>query len=185
MSLLRPYEINIVGLSDKVHEFDFELDKAFFDYFAYESIEGGEGTVHMKMDKNQRIIVCNIVINSKVTMLCDRSLEPFDEAITIEKRVVYKYGEEEAELDDDIYIITESTEKISFGEVFFDFIALEIPFKKLHPKFRTSEVEEFLDDDEEEGELIFTSGEIEEEEEVQEEKIDPRWESLKKFKTEN
>jgi uncharacterized metal-binding protein YceD (DUF177 family) len=54
----------------------------------------------------------------------------------------------------------------------YEFIALEIPMKKLHPRFQNET------DDEAEGKVIYSSGT----EASEDEPIDPRWEVLKKLK---
>ena len=53
-----------------------------------------------------------------------------------------------------------------------EFILIEIPYRKIHPKFE--------DEDEEGSNGPYYQTKIEEKE--IEEKIDPRWEGLKKFK---
>jgi len=53
----------------------------------------------------------------------------------------------------------------------YEFISLEIPIKKLHPKFRDEE------DDNGEGKIVYKS-----ESKDDDSDIDPRWEKLKKLK---
>jgi uncharacterized metal-binding protein YceD (DUF177 family) len=54
----------------------------------------------------------------------------------------------------------------------YEFIALEIPIKKLHPRFEDET------EDGTEGKIIYTSSTGQPDEET----IDPRWEKLKKLK---
>ena len=61
----------------------------------------------------------------------------------------------------------------------FEFIGLEIPMKKLHPRYSEEDDEEKDDD----VLLIYSSEEKDQtEDQENEEMIDPRWASLKKLK---
>ena len=60
----------------------------------------------------------------------------------------------------------------------FDFIALQVPMKKLHPRF-VKPLEEDVD-----GELIYTT-DPKEDKADQEPEMDPRWAALKKLTDNN
>jgi len=59
----------------------------------------------------------------------------------------------------------------------YEFIGVEIPIKKLHPRFQEEENE----DDETNGKLIYTSS-TDTTSGEDDDQIDPRWEQLKKLK---
>ena len=69
-------------------------------------------------------------------MTCDRSLEPFDFPIESKNKIVFKYGDEYQEITDEIIIIPRDTATLELGQYIYEFIALAIPLKKLHPKFQ-------------------------------------------------
>ena len=90
--------------------------------------------------------------------------------------MIYKLGHGNEELSDEIMMIDKDSQVINIADLLFEFISLEIPMKKLHPRFVT--------DEETEGELeaIYFSEEEEGESDDQEEETDPRWAALKKLK---
>lgn len=114
-------------------------------------------------------------LQGAVELECDRSLDHFDYPIKAEKVMRYRLGEDWQELSDDLMVIPRDSQTINIASLLFEFIGLEIPMKKLHPRF--------AEEDEGEDELIsiYTS-DSESEEENQEEAVDPRWEALKKLK---
>ena len=114
-------------------------------------------------------------IKGEAKLICDRSLEPFDFPVDIDSRIMFKYGEEEAELSDEIIIISRDRVSLELGQYMYEFISLSIPIKKVHPKFQDGED----DEDDNEGKLIYTS---ETESSEEEKEVDPRWEILKKLK---
>ncbi|MEO0405454.1 MAG: DUF177 domain-containing protein [Bacteroidota bacterium] len=115
------------------------------------------------------MITLHFVVKASIELECDRSLELFDHPIQVEKDLIYKYGDEDKELSEDVYVMTKGTQEINIANYLYEIINLEVPMKKLHPKFQ---------DNNEDDELIFTS----ETKEVEEKSVDPRWEALKKLK---
>ena len=169
---MKALHVNIIGLSLKAHQFDFRLDDAFFKEYGADQVTGGELVVSVVLDKKETFIEAEFRIKGHIGLVCDRSLELFDLPLDLNKRVVFKYGEEETELSDDIIVIRHDRAFLDVGQYFYEFIVLEIPMKKLHPKFWDAE-----DHDDNPGKMIYTSdpdsgGDL----------IDPRWEQLKKLK---
>jgi uncharacterized protein len=168
------FEINIIGLSNKVHTFDFELDAGFFEQYGKEILEGGLFQARVLLNKHETFIEASFEIKGTARLLCDRSLEPFDQPVSLVKKVVFKYGETASEESDEIIIIPRDQTSLELGQLMYEFICLEIPIKRLHPRFA-----EESDDDETEGSVVYRS---DAEDESESESIDPRWSQLLKLK---
>ncbi len=164
----RRYKIEIFGLSNDTHNFEFEYDSEFFSEFENSLISEGKGACKVDLVKSDSMLDLNLKIEGTVELICDRSLERFDHSITVNQEVIYKYGDKEKELSENVFVITKDTQEINISDFLYESISLEIPMKKLHPKF---------EDDSENDELIYSSDVEEENNEV-----DPRWEALKKLK---
>lgn len=184
MKELSKYNIDIYGLEDKQYDYDMESSDAFFQELDQDLIEHGHFKTHVVLNKSATMIQLNFHTQGVVTLICDRSLEPFEEPIDSNERIILKFGDHNEELTEEIEIINRNTTRINVARYLFDFIALSLPVKKIHPDLR-SEDEETEDDDETEGVLVYSSESIEEAENEEEEKIDPRWEALKKLKGSN
>ena len=167
--MAKEFNVNILGLSKSVHPFDFQLEEDFFRKYGQEVVAKGKFTAQVSLDKRETFIEADFKIKGNANLVCDRSLDEFDYPLSISKKVVFKYGEEPQEISDEIIIITQDQVQLDLGQLMYEFIALHIPMKKLHPRFR--------DDENKEG-LVYTSSPDKE----SEEKIDPRWEALKKLK---
>lgn len=177
MSLPKKYDIHIFRLPNKEHEYEYTLDKEFFTYFEHSPINEGNVKARVLLDKNDRMIRANIDLSGEVTLTCDRSLDPFQFPIDKSAQVVFKFGDHYEELDDDIYMINVEEQKLNLAQQLFELLALEIPIKKLHPRFQEEEDE----DDESVGDVIFSTGK-EKEGNGNEEAIDPRWKELLNLK---
>lgn len=172
MKPLSAFNIDIYNLKNGTHQYELEFDDSFFNHFPYGLTESGSGKVHVSFNKGPTLIEVNIVVAGKVALTCDRSLEKFDFPIAVERQVIFKFGEEEKELSDEIFMIPRDAQTLKFGQLIYEFIALEIPFKKLHPRFKG---EEWND---EEGKIVYRSEKNAEQSEVE----DPRWGALKKLR---
>ncbi|CAG5012870.1 hypothetical protein DYBT9275_05264 [Dyadobacter sp. CECT 9275] len=185
MKELSKYNIDIYGLEDKQYDYDMESGDAFFEELDQDIIEHGHFKTHVVLNKSATMLQLNFKTEGTLRLVCDRSLEPFDEAFSSNERIILKFGDRDEELTDEIEIINRNTNRINVARYIFDFIALSLPIKKIHPDLRTEEDEEEFPDDDVEAVLVYSSGEQEETEgEEKKEQIDPRWEALKKLKGE-
>ena len=169
---MKAFSVNILGLSLKTHHFEFTLDDAFFKEYGDNLVSEGNLTAVVELTKKETFIGGHLAIKGTVRLTCDRSLEQFDEPIEVDKKIVFKYGEHDEELSDEIIVIQRDRAELDLGQYLYEFIILEVPMKKIHPRLRSDE------DDEVEGKVIYTSlGE-----DSAEDPVDPRWEKLKKIK---
>ncbi len=120
------------------------------------------------MRKSESLIEGEFKIELRVTLECDRSLEAFPFDINRQEQLIFKFGDEDAELDDNIVMIHRDTQRLDLAHYIYEFIHMSIPMKRLHPRFG---------EDTDEDELIYTS---EKNDKVNE--VDPRWEQLKSLK---
>lgn len=168
------FDINIHGLETKTYEYNFEGDDSFFSVFEQEIIEGGSFKARVILEKTSTLIRLNFEIDARLKLLCDRSLEVFEEDFKINEIHIYKFGHKTEEVSDEMDMIPFGTPKINVAELIFDFVLLQVPIKKLHPRFR----DEAAGD--EDGVMIYQDQEAEKEKESTE--TDPRWAALLNLK---
>ena len=166
------YKVNIIGLSQKAHHFDFDLDDGFFKLYGTSLLAGGRFSAGIALDKRETLIEVNFQIRGVAHLVCDRSLEPFDFPLEIQRKILFKYGEEEKELSEEIILITHKKVSLDIGQFLFELIVVSLPMKRLHPKFQNEVLQES------EIQLVYSSPVDSKEEDT----IDPRWEKLKKLK---
>lgn len=170
------YSINIVGLSNKEHQFQYDFGDEFFRQYGNNLVSEGTFHVDVLLNKHETFLEAEFKIKGVAHLTCDRSLEPFDFPIENESKIVFKYGEQFQEITDEIIVIPRDTATLELGQYMYEFIALEIPLKKLHPRFQNEPEEEA----ESEGKIVYSSGTLEDNNE--DEGTDPRWNILKKLK---
>ncbi len=170
---MKDFSVNILGLSQKVHQFTFQLNDAFFNAYQNHFFSKGDFGAVVSLDKHETFIDAQFQIDGTAELVCDRSLEPYKFPIRLNEKIIFKYGEEEGELSEEIVVIARDRVNLDIGQYLHEFITLAIPMKKLHPRYH--------DDNEEvqEGKLVYTSSTSAVENDP-EQLMDPRWEQLKK-----
>nr|WP_280867308.1 DUF177 domain-containing protein [Lunatimonas salinarum] len=129
------------------------------------------------LKKQAGVIEAWFEINGTVVLTCDRSLDEYDQPLNIRERILYKYGPEEGELNEEIYLITNETAQINVAQFIYEFILLSVPAKRLHPRYQ----DEAFDDEDSEGTMVYSSAAEESDEELKPAN-NPLWEELKKLK---
>ena len=204
-NILSKYRIDIFRLENKCYVHEFEGDDTFFQALEQELIEKGHFHATVSLDKTETMIQLNYRIVGSVELTCDRSLELFDYPFDVTQRMILKFADHTEELTEELMLLDRHVQQINVAQDIFDFIGLQIPIKKLHPRFQAEEAMEvdfdddeddddiLWDEDEEEGFLVYsthTDSEDEDEEDIEEEEasdekeeyIDPRWAALKNLK---
>ena len=160
-------EIPFVGLKQGIHNFEFEIDRSFFDAFPYSIIEEGEITVELSLDKKDTLMVGEYKIKGFVVSNCATCNESFNAPINGEMMIYYKFGEEQEE-DENLVVLTSGVYKIKPEQQIYELITVSL---NANPRHKEGECnEEVLS--------LLRSYQIRDE---KKEKIDPRWDKLNKL----
>ncbi len=170
--VLKSFEIDLARLENGTHHFQFELVPDFFETFENNLVEEGYGKASLVMDKSDSMMALNFIIEVDVLLICDVSIESYRESLNCQKKHIVKFGLTNEELSDEISTIDMGMQILNVSGYIYEFVSLEIPMKKVHPRLRGQERAELVYKDE----TPFLN------DQEQENKIDPRWEVLKKIK---
>tara|TARA_E500000331_G_C17262845_1_gene715960 strand:+ start:2998 stop:3525 length:528 start_codon:yes stop_codon:yes gene_type:complete len=170
--VLKSFEINLARLENGTHHFQFELVPDFFETFENNLVEEGYGKASLVIDKSESMMALNFIIEVDVLLICDVSIESYRESLNCQKKHIVKFGLTNEELSDEISTIDMGMQILNVSGYIYEFVSLEIPMKKVHPRLRGQERAELVYKDE----TPFLN------DQEQENKIDPRWEVLKKIK---
>ncbi len=178
MDKFRNYEVVFSGLKNGKHEFQFEINKAFFELFETEQeFTNPRITADILLDKHTTFLEFWIKTSGLVTLVCDITNEEFDYPIENEIKVLVKFGEEYDDSNEEVITIPETDHAFNVAQLIYEDVILSIPMKKISPNV-----------DEEDLEILdkYSPKETEEaNDESSEETVDPRWEALKKLKDKN
>ena len=173
MDKLRNYDIVFSGQKNGKHEFQFEIDKAFFQLFDTEQ-EFTEPKIlaDVLMDKHTTFLEINIKTSGMVHLICDITNENFNHSIENDLNVLVKFGAEYDDSEEDVITIPSTDHAFNVAQLIYEVVMLSIPMKKISPNVSDEDLEIL--------EKFSPKEEVEEEP-----SIDPRWEALKKLKDKN
>ena len=163
---LKEYKIAHRGLGEGVHSFEFVMDDNFFDCF--DVTKGTKGKVNARVEivKSSLLMEVRMKIDGVVKAICDRCLEEMDLPVRGELNLYAKYGEREEGNDDDFIVLAQDEDYLDLSESLYEIYMLNYPLRVVHPEGECNE----------EMERVLEDLTIEENE-----KIDPRWDELRKL----
>lgn len=177
MKALKQFSIPFTGLKLGLHQFEFEIDKSFFDAFEYSLVKEGTLKASVELDKQETMLLLNFHIDGTIQLNCDKCLSAFAQPIEIKERQIVKFAEDDLESDDlEIIVLNRKESEIDVSEMIYELINVAIPY--------VNNCEQAGQGQSCDPEMIATleklaSGNATEDNE----KIDdPRWAALKKLK---
>lgn len=178
MKPLKEFTIPFVGLKIASHHFDFDIDKAFFEYFEYEDFNDAKVDVKVVLEKKTTLLELYFKISGIVNVNCDLTNEPYDQKIKNDFNLVVKFGNEYNDEDTDILVLPHGEYEINIQQYIYELIVLSVPIKRVHPGVKDGTLNSDIL-----KKLEELSPKIDLEKEVKEDDIDPRWNTLKKLLT--
>lgn len=123
------YDIAFVGLKEGIHEFNFKIDRSFFDNFGHSPIEQCDINVKLKFDKKKTFFLLDFQISGTVRLNCNRCNAELDYPVDNDYPVVVKIGEAESDktTDEDVIYISRSDTHLNIEQLLYEFILLTIP----------------------------------------------------------
>jgi len=100
--LLRKFDIKIQSLSNNEHSFQFDFNQELFDFFSEENeINNTTGNCKVSLNKSDIMLDVKISIDGKTELVCDRTLKKFNYQLKSDKKMLFKFGEEDEEISDE------------------------------------------------------------------------------------
>ena len=134
MGGLRQYAIPFRGLEEGRHDFNFVVDNSFFEQFESSEVKRGLVNVQVELIKHSQFLELQFDINGKITVNCDRCLEPFVTRITHQPMLYIRFGEETLEQSDELLIIADSANEVHLDQLIYEYIHLALPIQRIHPE---------------------------------------------------
>lgn len=128
------YKIPLKSLSPGVHNYEYELDKKFFDAIDGDEIKKGNVQVALAVKKTSSTYEFNFHLRGAVQIPCNRCLDEMNQEIDTQNRLIVKLGKEYSEESEEIIIIPEDEGEINIAWFLYEFIVLDIPIKHVHPQ---------------------------------------------------
>lgn len=177
MKVNKDFLIQFAGLKQGKHQFEFDIDKKFFDSFNFDEYDDVNVKVNLVLDKKSTMMELCFKHNGTVNVPCDITNEDFDLPIKGSLDLIVKFGDAFNDENDEILILPHGEYQVDISQYIYEMIILSVPTKRIHPGVKDGSIA---------PEILNKLNELapkEAEEQTEEENTDPRWDGLKKLLT--
>jgi len=177
MKKTNEYLIPFIGLKIGKHQFDYQINKKFFDEFDFDEFESCDCKVNVAFEKKPTMLELNLKHKGTVNVTCDISGEQFDLPIKSKIRLVVQFGDVFNNDNEELLILPLGEHQLDIKQYIYEMIALSIPLKRVHPGVKDGTLKsEALD-------KLKSSLVTEKKAVIKKADIDPRWDKLKQLLT--
>jgi uncharacterized protein len=166
--------VHIQGMHDGVHPFSIETPVERIDGFPTEFVESV--LVDGEISKMGRRFHIDATLEGLARLVCDRSLEEFDERIRVEIALDVIIDAERASrgsiADDDVLVIRDDDKVVNITDVVRQELLVNLPMRRVAPAYRNKELTEVFPN------LANRDASTEQ----QTDTIDERWEVLRSLR---
>lgn len=176
MKPIKEYIIPFVGLKVGNHNFEYNINQTFFDYFEFKEYNSVKIKAGVVLNKKATLLELSFKIDGYVNVNCDLTNEPYNQSITSDFDLVVKFGQTFNDDNIDILIIPHGEYEINIQQYIYELIVLAVPAKRIHPGIEDGTLN---------SDILKKLEELspKEEKDKTNEDIDPRWNTLKKLLT--
>jgi len=176
MKSTHEFLIPFIGLKLGKHQFEFNIDKKFFDLFSFEEIESCSIKATVVLEKKSTMLELQFKHKGTVYVPCDLTGEYFDLPIKSSLKLIVQFGEAFNNDNDELLILPHGEHQIDVSQYIYEMIVLSIPQKRIHPGIKDGTLET-------EALKKLKELQVKELDKNKEDNIDPRWDKLKQLLT--
>ena len=177
MKSMNEYLIPFLGLKIGKHQFEYQINKKFFEEFGFDEFESCDIKVNVVFEKKATMLELSFKHKGTVNVTCDVSGEQFDMPIKGNIKLVVQFGDAFNNDNEELLILPVGEYQLDIKQYIYEMIALSIPLKRVHPGVKDGTLKSKALD------KLNSNSVKEKQEESKEEEIDPRWDKLKQLLT--
>lgn len=175
MNIQKDFLIPFVGLKLGKHQFDYQIDKKFFDGFEFDEYNDVDIKVELVLDKKSTMLELAFKHKGTVNVPCDLTGEEFDLPIKGKLNLIVQFGDAFNNENEELLILPHGEFQVDVAQYIYEMIVLSVPSKRIHPGVKDGTLK---------TEAIEKLNELApKEQHKEEENIDPRWDKLKQLLT--
>jgi uncharacterized metal-binding protein YceD (DUF177 family) len=164
------YLISFKGLKLGEHQYNYKIDKKFFDSFTYDDYLDTDIYVDLKLVKKTTLMELVFEVKGDVLVNCDISGEEFNQPIKGKLELIVKFGEKFNNDDEVVLILPHESHSLDVSQYIYETIVLSTPVKRIHPGVLDGTLK---------SETLSKLKEFKQNIKIKNKTIDPRWDKLK------
>ena len=129
MKSLKQYSIPFTGLKIGHYQFDYDIDRSFFDEFEYSLIKDGKLKVKLDLEKQETLMILVFKIEGEIQLNCDKCLADFPSQISVSDKLIAKFSDNEDLGDnEEVMVIKKNEVEIDVSAFIYEVITLAAPY---------------------------------------------------------
>ena len=181
MNKTKEYLIPFIGLKIGKHQFEYQINNAFFEIFDYQEFNNSNIKVNVTFEKKSTIMELSFKHKGTVNVPCDMTNEEFDLPIKGKMNLIVRFGDVFNNDNEELLILPHGEFQIDIAQYIYEMIVLSVPLRRIHPGIKDGSLNtEALA---KLKELTVEKLKKDNKKEEKEENIDPRWDKLKQLLT--
>lgn len=173
MKDLKHFDISFIGLKEGNYQFEYIIEKEFFDFFNYDELNDSNVVVNLSFIKKPTMFELTFSYSGWVEVACDITNEWFHQPIKTENNLIIKFGDAFNNDNEELLILPHSEFKVNVAQYIYESIVLAVPLKRIHPGVEDGTLH---------SQIIEKLKELEPKElkdNIENQEFDPRWNKLK------
>ncbi len=176
----------------ETREYEYKLDNEFFANIDGPEVQRGKVDVKLTVKRSAANFQMDFHLTGMIYIPCDRCLDDMELEVNVDEQLFVKFGEEYSEESDTLLVIPEAEGELNIAWFLYEFIALSIPLKHVHPygkcnkemnsRLRKISARPAGEEEEYEEDIPLFAEDDATDTPVEEQATDPRWDALKKLK---
>lgn len=179
MKVNNEFLIPFIGLKLGKHQFEYQINKKFFEDFGYDEFESCDIKVNVVLEKKSTMLELQFKHKGTIYVPCDLTNEMFDLPIKGKIKLIVQFGEAFNNDNEELLILPFGEHQIDISQYIYEMIVLSIPLKRIHPGVKDGTLKTDILDKLDELKVNAK----EQKTDAKEEETDPRWDQLKKLLT--
>ncbi len=179
MKVNNEFLIPFIGLKLGKHQFEYQINKKFFEDFGYDEFESCDIKVNLVLEKKSTMLELQFKHKGTIYVPCDLTNEMFDLPVKGKIKLIVQFGEAFNNDNEELLILPHGEHQIDISQYVYEMIALSIPLKRIHPGVKDGTLKTDILDKLDELKVNAK----EQKADAKEEETDPRWDQLKKLLT--
>ena len=172
MKLSNDFVLSFFGLKEGKHKFEYKIDKQFFESFKFDEFLNADFTVGLDFIKKSTLMELHFESQGAADVACDLTNEPFALPMDGMLDLVVKFGDEFNNDNEEVLILPHGEHQLDLSQYIYEMIVLAVPLKKIHPGIADGTLK---------SDMLNKLEELSPGKNKETDKIDPRWEDLKKL----
>jgi len=179
MRVSNEFLIPFIGLKLGKHQFEYQINKKFFEDFGYDEFESCDIKVNVVLEKKSTMLELHFKHKGTIHVPCDLTNEMFDLPVKGKINLFVQFGEAFNNDNEELLILPHGEHQVDISQYIYEMIALSIPLKRIHPGVKDGTLKTDILDKLDELKVNAK----EQKADAKQEETDPRWDQLKKLLT--